>query len=106
MLECNNNVDYNVDMKNSSTTVRISDTDHKLLKKMAREEKSSLAEVLEKAISGYDKQRWLAQLNESLAKLKQDDRAWREYKDEQSLWDEALKDGLEAKRKRPKAKLI
>lgn len=103
MLASNILVDYYVDMKNSSTTVRISTADHKLLRKMAREDGSSLTDVLESAITAYEKQRWLEKLNDSLANLKQDAKAWQEYKDEQSSWDDVLEDGI--KNTQPKRRL-
>jgi hypothetical protein len=99
MLERYIIVDYNVDMKTTSTTVRISAADHQRLRALARAEKKSLADVLEEALAIYERQRWLENLNNSFAKLKANDQAWQDYQDELKPWDDVLDDGLSRKSK-------
>ncbi|MDQ3814515.1 MAG: toxin-antitoxin system protein [Armatimonadota bacterium] len=81
-------------MATASRTVRIKPETHRKLQKLARETGQSLPDVLDKAISEYERQRFLAECNASYTRLREDPEAWREELEERALWDCTLMDGL------------
>ena len=77
------------------TTVRITEKTRDTLRRLARTEKQTMQLVLEQAVETYRRKRFLEQLNQDFATLKEDDKAWAELKKEYDLWDTTLDDGLE-----------
>lgn len=81
-------------MATATRTVRIKPETHEKLQKLARDSKRSLPEVLDEAISEYERRVFLEECNASYARLRADPVAWQEELDERALWDCTLMDGL------------
>jgi predicted transcriptional regulator len=78
----------------AQTTVRITEKSRATLKNLAQSEKKSMQLVLEQAIESYRRQRFLEQLNQDFAEVKQDKKAWSELKQDYDLWENTVADGL------------
>lgn len=81
-------------MATATRTVRIRPETHEKLQKLARDSKRSLPEVLDEAISEYERRIFLEGLSADYARLRADPVAWQEELDERALWDCTLMDGL------------
>src|SRR5688500_2341126 len=81
-------------MATATRTVRIRPETHRRLQKLAKETKRTLPEVLEAAISDYERKTYLEGLSEDFARLRADPQAWQEELEERALWDCTLMDGL------------
>ena len=79
-----------------STTVRISDSSHKLLGSLAAEEGVSMQALLDKALESYRRQRFLTAVNAAYAALRHDRAAWEALQQERATWEATLGDGLDA----------
>ena len=79
----------------ASTTVRISDRDHRRLHALAAAEGLPLQTILERAIDLYRRQRFFRELDEGYARIWADPAAAAEETAERALWDQTLADGLE-----------
>jgi predicted transcriptional regulator len=79
----------------NSTTVRISDTSHKLLGELAAQEGVSMQAILEKALESYRRQRFLEEVNAAYAAARQDREAWEALQQERAAWEGTLADGLD-----------
>lgn len=78
-----------------ATMVRIRPETHQRLQQLAKSSKRTLPDVLDEAISQYEKQRFLADCNAAYARLREDESAWNEELEERALWENTLIDGLE-----------
>ena len=79
----------------ASTVVRISESSHQRLRKLARSSRTSMQEVLDRAIDEYERNRFFDELNEDFAALRSNPEAWAEYREEALLLENTLMDGLE-----------
>jgi len=79
----------------ASTTVRVSEHTHELLRKLAEATGEPLAKVLERAVENYRREQFFAELNAAYARLKADPVAWEEELAERALWERTLADGLD-----------
>lgn len=79
-----------------SATVRIGDAARKTLRSLARQEGASMQKVLDKAVEYYRRRRFLEEVNQAYAQLRQDETAWQSMKEEQEAWNATLMDGLPA----------
>jgi len=79
----------------STSQVRIRTKDKDKLQELSRLLGSSMTETFSKILESYRRKLILKQVNEAYAKLKADPEAWRQYKEEQKLWDATLSDGLD-----------
>ena len=77
-----------------SATVRINPQSHRKLKSLAEEMGESMPVVLEQAIEGLRRQRFLDQAANDFARLRQDKQAWADELAERKVWDKTSKDGL------------
>jgi len=77
-----------------NTTVRIDEASHRLLRRLARDEKRPMRSVLAQAIEEYRRKRFLQRVNDAFASIRSDERAWSELAAERGEWDGALLDGL------------
>ena len=82
-------------MGTATRTVRIKPETHKKLQHLARESKRSLPDVLDEAISEYERRKFLEGLSEDFARLRANPELWQEELEERALWDCTLMDGLE-----------
>ncbi len=75
-------------------TVRISERTRETLREIARTQQESMQSVLDKAVEGYRRERFIEDLNASYAELRNDPEAWKAVEAERALWDGTLMDGL------------
>lgn len=75
-------------------TIRISAAAHRSLTQISQETNSSLQEVLTDAIEVYRRRLLLGRANLGYAKLRQDKRAWQQWKKELRSLDATLSDGI------------
>src|SRR4029453_14210476 len=78
----------------ASTTVRVSEHTHDLLRKLAEATGEPLQKALERAVENYRRERFFAELNEAYARLQADPVAWEEELAERALWETTLAGGL------------
>lgn len=76
-----------------STTVRISDYAVSILREMSTKEGKSMLAILDEALEVYRRKKFLSEVNESFARLKDNKIAWDEEILERQDWDNALGDG-------------
>ncbi|HAJ37483.1 MAG TPA: toxin-antitoxin system protein [Chloroflexi bacterium] len=79
----------------STTTIRVSQQTHAVLREMADQSGTSILQVLEKAVAAYSRQQQLEALNAAYAALREAPDAWEQLKEERAAWDTTLLDGLE-----------
>ena len=79
----------------ASTTVRITEETHELLRKLAAATGEPLQKVLERAVENYRRQQFFAELDVAYERLRADPVAWAEELEERALWETTLADGLD-----------
>ena len=79
---------------NSTPNVRISPRAHALLRQLAEEEQQSMQSVLDRALEGYRREKFLRAANADFEALRNDPGAWKEELRERDLWEQTLADGL------------
>jgi predicted transcriptional regulator len=79
----------------ASTTVRVSEHTHDVLRKLAEATGEPLQKVLERAVENYRREQFFAELDEAYARLQADPVAWEEELAERALWETTLADGLD-----------
>jgi predicted transcriptional regulator len=77
----------------ASTTVRVTEHTHELLRELAAATGEPLQRVLEEAVERYRRERFFADLHAAYARLA-GDRAWAAELDERAELDGTLGDGL------------
>ena len=75
-----------------SGTVRISDASHRTLRELSEREHVSMQTVVERAIEDYRRRRFLESLNQSFARLGEQDR--RDEAAERDEWNVTTSDGI------------
>ena len=81
-------------MATATLTVRIRPETHRKLSALARQMETTLPEVLDKAISEFERRQFLEECNAAFARLRADPVAWEEELDERREWDCTVMDGL------------
>ncbi|HMD84389.1 MAG TPA: toxin-antitoxin system protein [Terriglobia bacterium] len=79
---------------NRTPNVRISPRAHELLRQMAEEEQKSMQSVIDRALEGYRREKFLRAANADFEALRYNPRAWKEELRERKLWEQTLADGL------------
>ena len=79
----------------ASETVRIKSETHAKLKELSERSGEAMPVILEKAVEAFRRQRFLEEVNQSFASLRENPRAWSEEVAERHDWDATLADGLE-----------
>jgi predicted transcriptional regulator len=79
----------------SAPTVRISEASHQMLKDLAQRTGQTMMDVLDKALSAYQRKLFFERLNAGYAELRADPEAWAEHLAERKAWDATLMDGLD-----------
>ena len=96
-------VDKAVD-KLAHMTVRVSEATRDLLRRLAAQEGTAMQKVLERALEGYRRRRFLEEVNAGYASLRADRRAWSRVQAERRVWDATLADGIPAEPRSPAAR--
>ncbi len=81
-------------MATASLTVRIKPETHRKLSALAKQMETTLPEVLDKAISEFERRQFLEGVAADFARLRADPVAWEEELAERREWDCTLMDGL------------
>ncbi len=79
----------------SSTTVRVSEAAHALLREIADQSRTSMSAVIELALEEHRKRLFWAQARREFEQLRGDAHAWRAEQEEAAAWDAATGDGLD-----------
>jgi predicted transcriptional regulator len=79
----------------ASTTVRVSEHTHELLRKLAEASGEPLQKVLERAVENYRREQFYVEFNAAFERLRTDPVAWEEELAERALWETTLADGLD-----------
>ncbi len=78
-----------------ATTVRVDERVAERLRAIALEEHRSIGQVIDDAVSQYQKEKFWTDVHASFAQLRSDPGAWREYQHEIALFEGASMDGLQ-----------
>jgi hypothetical protein len=81
----------------SSNTVRIRKETQNILRVLAKNEGKSMQTILDLAVEGYRRQRFLQEANAAYAALRKNPKAWRAELAERREWDATLADGQKDK---------
>ncbi len=81
----------------SSKTVRIKRETQDILRELANNEGKPMQTILDLAIEGYRRQRFLQEANEAYAALRNNPQAWKAELAERREWDTTMADGQENK---------
>jgi hypothetical protein len=79
----------------ASTTIRVTDQTHMLLRELSATTGEPLGRVAERAVDHYRRELFFAEFNKAYAKLRADPVAWAEELAERALWETTLADGLD-----------
>ena len=79
----------------ASTTVRVSEHTHELLRKLAASTGEPLQKVLERAVENYRREQFYAEFNAAVERLRADPVAWEEELAERAELEGTLADGLD-----------
>ena len=80
----------------SSTTVRVSDAAHALLKEIAEQSQTSMSAVIELALEEHRKRLFWAQARCEFEQLRSDANSWQAEQEEAEVWDASIGDGLDS----------
>jgi hypothetical protein len=80
----------------ASTAVRVPDEALIVIQRLARDEDLTAGGMIAKMAKQYEERKFQQEVKESLARLKQDPEAWKEYQAEIALWDNLPNDALMA----------
>jgi hypothetical protein len=78
----------------ASTTVRVTQHTHEVLRELAAARGESLQQVLEDAVERYRRERFFADVHAAYARLRADQAAWEEELAERAELEGTLADGL------------
>lgn len=78
-----------------SKLVRVSDESYSKLNSIAKTTGLSRQDILDAALTQWEKDTLLRQANEAYAAMQQDDKEWTEEQKELASWDATLQDGLD-----------
>lgn len=80
--------------RGTSTVVKIKPDTHTALQQMSRDEDRPMGEIVADLVSRYERERFWREASGDLARLKQDECAWRDYRDESTALDQLANEGL------------
>ena len=78
-----------------ASTVRVDDKLHVKLREISEAEHRPIGQVIEDAITHYEREKFWQQVHTSVERLRADPRAWKEYQDEVAMFEGGAMDGLE-----------
>jgi hypothetical protein len=76
----------------ATTTLRVRPDTRDRLNRLAREDRVSAPELLERLVEREEQDRLLKTMNDDFQRLRGDEPAWQEFKAETTLWDTASAD--------------
>ena len=79
----------------ASTTVRVTEHTHEVLRELAAATGEPLQRVLERAVETYRREQFYAELDAAYARLQADPAAWKEELAERAELEGTLADGLD-----------
>ncbi len=79
----------------SSTTVRVSEPIHRILRELSAQLGKPMQGVLEQAIEDYRRKCLLQRANAGYAALRSDPPSWAEERAERAQWESTLSDGID-----------
>jgi hypothetical protein len=79
----------------TTAMIRVSTDTRDLIMKLAKENQTSLGELVDVAVRRMERDQFWQQYNEDYERLKADPGAWKDYQDELQAWDATLQDGLD-----------
>ena len=79
------------------STVRIRKETQNILRELAVNEGKSMQAILDLALEGYRRQRFLQEANAAYASLRKNHKAWKAELAERKGWDATMADGQEEK---------
>ena len=74
---------------------RISERAHRTLKPLAAGSGRTFEQLIDEALTLYERERLLDAINAGYAALRADTQAWASEQEERAVWDGALMDGLD-----------
>ncbi len=77
-----------------AATVRVGDKLHTTLREIANQERRPIGQVIEDAIARYQREKFWRDVETSVAQLKSDPGAWRDYQDDIAELEGGSMDGL------------
>lgn len=77
-----------------SRPVRVSDKGHEILVELAKEDKKSMSDVLEKVLLAEKRRRFFEGINAGYEELKKSPSDWKEELEERDLYENTLMDGV------------
>lgn len=80
----------------ASTTVRISEATHALLRELADRSDRPMSAVIEAALEDYRRRLFWAQARREFEEVRTDAAAWQAHQEERAPWDATVGDGLNA----------
>lgn len=78
-----------------TTTIRITKELYYAIKTLSSQHHSSMQAVLEEAVEQYKRQKFFEEMNSAFARLKADEKVWKEELSERDEWSGLLLDGVE-----------
>ena len=78
-----------------SLTIRVSRSTHGRLRELAEKTGDTMADIVDRAVRNYQKERFWADYHAAYAALQADPSAWADFQGESESWDSTLADGLE-----------
>jgi predicted DNA-binding protein len=78
-----------------STTVRVTDHTHQVLRELAEEQGKQIQTLLEEIVERYRREQFFRELDEAYEKLQADPAAWADYLAEREELEGTLADGLD-----------
>jgi hypothetical protein len=75
-------------------TTRIQEADHRLLQELADKTGKQHQEIIHEALTSYDRQTLLDEINKAYARLRSNSKEWAEELEERRAWDNSLADGI------------
>ena len=78
-----------------ATQLRVNESTHSVIRKLANECGESMQSIVEKAVERYKRELFLESLSQDFKKLRENKEAWDEEIEERRLWENTLLDGVQ-----------
>lgn len=76
-------------------TTRISESDHRVLQRLAEQTGKAHQEIIHEALTTYQRESLLDGINAGFARLRADHGEWTRETGERQLWENTLSDGID-----------